>query len=434
MRKQILTRWDTLALGFMTLALFLGAGNIIYPPYVGKLTGGNYLIASGGFIVSGVVLPMLAVLALANKGGDPLRVCAPLGKFWGTVLAASFYLFLGVFFASPRTATVSYEMGLRNFVPDNPNSLYLYTFLFFIIVGLLGLYPHRLLKTIGYILAPLKLLCLGCLAVYAVRSHVDSAAIQHGATAGNAFSTGMINGYLTMDTLSALTFGVIIINSLKEKGINEAAVIKKYTRIAVCIAAMGLIIIYFSLMHIGAGYAHLSGFDNGAQILRIFIVDNMGMTGSLFMAVLIYLACTVTAVGLTSSTASLFSQMLKVKYPVMLALVVFCSFLLANFGLTRLIAFSVPALSVICPACTTLIVLSLLRVPEKAIALSVWVSIIFSFNDAVLIPFGLGLPFSDKIPLSDVSLSWLFPAVVAVLIACIRLRLNEKLKPETHCL
>lgn len=197
---------------------------------------------------------------------------------------------------------------------------------------------------------------------------------------------------------------------------------------------MGLIIIYFSLMRIGAGYAHLSGFDNGAQILRIFIVDNMGMTGSLFMAVLIYLACTVTAVGLTSSTASLFSQMLKVKYPVMLVLVVFCSFLLANFGLTRLIAFSVPALSVICPACTTLIVLSLLRVPEKAIALPVWVSIIFSFNDAVLIPFGLGLPFSDKIPLSDVSLSWLFPAVVAVLIACIRLRLNEKLKSETHCL
>jgi len=152
------------------------------------------------------------------------------------------------------------------------------------------------------------------------------------------------------------------------------------------------------------------------------------------LPVLIYLACTVTAVGLTSSTASQFSQMLKVKYPVMLALVVFCSFLLANFGLTRLIAFSVPALSVICPACTTLIVLPLLRVPEKAIARQVWVSIIFSFNDAVLIPFGPGLPFSDKIPLSDVSLSWLFPAVVAVLIACIRLRLNEKLKPETHCL
>ena len=86
----------------MTLALFSGVGNIIYPPCVGRLTGGDYLISSGGFAVSGVLLAMLAVLALANKDGDPLRVCAPLGKYGGTALAASFYLFLGVF--SPARA------------------------------------------------------------------------------------------------------------------------------------------------------------------------------------------------------------------------------------------------------------------------------------------------------------------------------------------
>ncbi|HDU4307879.1 TPA: branched-chain amino acid transport system II carrier protein [Klebsiella aerogenes] len=127
MQKQILPVSDVIALGFMTVALFLGAGNIIYPPIVGKITGEYYLTSSIGFNISGVLLPMLVVIVLAEKKGDPLAVCAPLGKFWDKVLASSFYLFLGVFFASPRTATVSYEMGVVNFLDDTPLHLSLYS-------------------------------------------------------------------------------------------------------------------------------------------------------------------------------------------------------------------------------------------------------------------------------------------------------------------
>ncbi|MGD8106363.1 branched-chain amino acid transport system II carrier protein [Pantoea sp. FN0302] len=61
MRKQFLPTSDVIALSFMTLALFLGAGNIIYPPIVGKMTSEYYLISSIGFNISGVLLPMLAV-------------------------------------------------------------------------------------------------------------------------------------------------------------------------------------------------------------------------------------------------------------------------------------------------------------------------------------------------------------------------------------
>ncbi|MDU4127725.1 branched-chain amino acid transport system II carrier protein [Pantoea sp.] len=416
MPTQKLSYSDVTALGFMTLALFLGAGNIIYPPFVGRLTGEYYLIASVGFNLSGVLLPMLAVLVLAEKKGDPLAVCAPMGKFWGAALASSFYLFLGVFFASPRTATVSYEMGVRNFVADTPAYLLTYTAVFFFVVWLLALYPNRLLKTIGYVLAPLKLICLACLALYSVRSPVAPLISASGAASVKSFSDGVMNGYLTMDTLSALTFGVIVINSMKARGVTEKESIKRYAKTSVLFAGAGLVVIYLCLMKIGAGYGQTADFENGAQILRMFIVDNMGVTGTVFMAVLIYLACTVTAVGLTSSTASLFSQMFNIRYTVMLPLIVFASFLIANFGLTRLIGFSVPALSVICPACTTLILLSLFRVPARAIALPVWVSMAFSFYDAVLKPSGVSVAFLDKMPLSDVSLAWVLPAALSALL------------------
>ena len=411
MRKQIyhLSTGDVIALGFMTLALFLGAGNIIYPPIVGKLTSNYYLISSIGFNLSGVVLPMLAVIVLAQKKGDPLEVCAPMGRFWGPALASSFYLFLGVFFASPRTATVSYEMGVRNFLGDQSVYLNIYTAIFFIVVWLLGLYPNRLLKTIGYILAPLKLLCLACLAAYSLRSHVAPLVSPSVSVGFESFGAGFMNGYLTMDTLSALTFGVIVTNSMKAKGITEREGIVHYAKTSCLMAGAGLVIIYLCLMKIGAGFGQNGGFENGAQILRAFIVDNMGLGGTIFMAVLIYLACTVTAVGLTSATATLFSQMTGISYKILLPVVVFASFVIANFGLTRLIAFSVPALSVVCPACTVLILLQLFKFPARNIALPVWISIVYSFYYAVLKPLGVSVNALDVLPLGDYALGWVLP-------------------------
>lgn len=432
MRKQILPTRDVITLGFMTLALFLGAGNIIYPPIVGKMTGEYYLISSIGFNISGVVLPMLAVIVLAEKKGDPLAVCAPMGKFWGAVLASSFYLFLGVFFASPRTATVSYEMGVVNFLDDTPLHLSIYSGIFFAVVWILGLYPGRLLKTIGYVLAPLKLLCLLCLAFYAIRSQV---APLVAATAGESlktFSDGFMNGYLTMDTLSALTFGMIVINSMKGKGVTDREQIKHYAKTSVLFAGIGLVAIYLCLMKIGAGFGQTGDFQNGAQILRAFIVENMGMAGTLFMAVLIYLACTVTAVGLTSATATLFSQMSGISYRILLPLVVAASFLIANIGLTRLIGVSVPALSVICPACTTLILLSILRWPTHAIALPVWVSIVFSTYTAVLKPLGFSVTLLDKLPLTSVSLGWVLPTALAALLLLLKDKASNKVVVASH--
>ncbi|URQ62246.1 branched-chain amino acid transport system II carrier protein [Pantoea alhagi] len=426
MRTQFLPTSDVIALGFMTLALFLGAGNIIYPPIVGKMTSEYYLISSIGFNISGVLLPMLAVIVLAEKKGDPLAVCSPMGKFWGAVLASSFYLFLGVFFASPRTATVSYEMAVVNFLDDTPLYLSIYSGIFFAIVWFLGLYPGRLLKTIGYVLAPLKLLCLLCLAIYATRSHVAPLLAATSGESLKTFSDGFMNGYLTMDTLSALTFGMIIINSMKGKGVTEREDIRHYAKTSVLFAGIGLVIIYLCLMKIGAGFGQTGDFQNGAQILRAFIVENMGMGGTIFMAVLIYLACTVTAVGLTSATATLFSEMSGISYKILLPVVVAASFLIANIGLTRLIGISVPALSIICPACTTLILLTLLRWPSHTIALPVWVSIAFSTYTAVFKPLGFTVTLLDKLPLASVSLGWILPTALVALLLLLKDKTSRK--------
>ena len=64
MTHQLKSR-DIIALGFMTFALFVGAGNIIFPPMVGLQAGPHVWTAAIGFLITAVGLPVLTVVALA---------------------------------------------------------------------------------------------------------------------------------------------------------------------------------------------------------------------------------------------------------------------------------------------------------------------------------------------------------------------------------
>ena len=97
---------DVLALGFMTFALFVGAGNIIFPPIVGLQAGEHVWSAALGFLLTAVGLPVLTLIALARVGGGMDALSKPLGQTAARTLAIVCYLSVGPLFATPRTATV----------------------------------------------------------------------------------------------------------------------------------------------------------------------------------------------------------------------------------------------------------------------------------------------------------------------------------------
>ena len=66
---------QNLAVGFLLFALFLGAGNIIFPPVLGQQAGENIFISILGFLITGVGLPLLAIVVVAKNGGDLQRGC-----------------------------------------------------------------------------------------------------------------------------------------------------------------------------------------------------------------------------------------------------------------------------------------------------------------------------------------------------------------------
>ncbi|KTC41235.1 MAG: branched-chain amino acid transport system II carrier protein [Pseudomonas sp.] len=430
---KVLKGQDILALGFMTFALFVGAGNIIFPPIVGLQSGPHVWMAALGFLITAVGLPVITVVALAKVGGAMDSLSSPIGKVAGGLLAAVCYLAVGPLFATPRTATVSFEVGLAPLTGESPLALALYSTVYFLLVFFISLYPGRLLDTVGRFLAPLKIIALAVLGIAAFAlpaGDIGQATTEYVAA---PFSQGFINGYLTMDTLGALVFGIVIVNAIRSRGVESPRLITRYAVTAGLIAGVGLALVYVSLFRLGSGSHEVAaGATNGAAVLHAYVQHTFGSLGSGFLAVLISLACLVTAVGLTCACAEYFSRVLPLSYKTLVVILATFSLLVSNLGLTKLIAFSIPVLTAIYPPCIVLVGLSFCKDfwqdQRRIVGPVMLVSFIFGLIDALkgtvfadLIP----RQFSD-LPLSEQGLAWLVPSVIVLALAVVCDRLLGK--------
>ncbi|HEJ2600228.1 TPA: branched-chain amino acid transport system II carrier protein, partial [Pseudomonas aeruginosa] len=307
--------FDLLALGFMTFALFLGAGNIIFPPSAGMAAGEHVWSAAFGFLLTGVGLPLLTVVALARVGGGIGRLTQPIGRRAGVAFAIAVYLAIGPLFATPRTAVVSFEMGVAPFTGDGGVPLLIYTVAYFSVVLFLVLNPGRLVDRVGKVITPVllsALLVLGGAAIFAPAGEIGSSSGEYQSA---PLVQGFLQGYLTMDTLGALVFGIVIATAIRDRGISDSRLVTRYSMIAGVIAATGLSLVYLALFYLGATSQGIAGdAQNGVQILTAYVQQTFGVSGSLLLAVVITLACLTTAVGLITACGEFFSDLLPVSY------------------------------------------------------------------------------------------------------------------------
>jgi len=414
---------DILALGFMTFALFVGAGNIIFPPMVGLQAGHQVWWAAAGFMVTAVGLPVMTVIALARVGGGVDALSTPIGRAAGLLLATVCYLAVGPLFATPRTATVSFEVGIAPLTGDGPLPLFIYSVIYFALVIGISLYPGKLLDTVGYFLAPLKIVALGVLGIAAVLWPAGQSIPATEAYQAVPFSTGFVNGYLTMDTLGAMVFGIVIVNAARSRGVSDAKLLTRYTVMAGLIAGVGLMLVYLSLFKLGENSASLvPDATNGAVILHAYVAHTFGGVGSFFLAALIFVACMVTAVGLTCACAEFFAQYLPLSYKTLVFILGLFSMLVSNLGLSHLIQISIPVLTAIYPPCIVLVVLSFTlrwwNNTTRIMAPVMLVSFLFGVIDGLktsaladLMP-----AWTSHLPLAAQGLAWLPPSLVMLVL------------------
>ncbi|QFT90197.1 Branched-chain amino acid transport system 2 carrier protein [Bacillus sp. THAF10] len=442
MQTKVYKNKDILVLGLMLFALFLGAGNMIFPPLLGQASGDNVGVAVLGFLITGVGLPLLGVMAIAYTGGDLQSLANRVHPIFGIVFTIVMYLAIGPFFGIPRTGTVAFEIGATPFLPESMNSggiaLFIFTIIFFIITFYLSLNPTKLVDRIGKILTPILLSVIGLLVIKSIITPMGGIGAPTEDYTSSPFFKGFLEGYLTMDTIAALVFGIVVISAIKDKGVTDRKVITSLCLKAGFIAAAGLTFVYGGLSYLGATSLKAVGIaENGGQILSGSASYLFGSIGAVILGTAITFACLTTSVGLVSATSTFFSKIMPaVSYRVYVGIFSAFSLLVANVGLDQLISLSLPVLIMIYPLAIVLILLSFIRWKNESyvFGFALLFTGVISFFDG-LATAGIDITFIQKVfsvlPFYNEGVGWLVPAIIGMLLGMLIGTLTSKSSEES---
>ncbi len=411
--------------GFMLFSLFFGAGNLIFPPLLGLESGENFNPAIIGFLITGVLLPFLAIMAIALSEDGLVSIGGRVNKTFGIVFAIIIYMSIGALYGIPRASNVAYELGYGQVAAtDNWLVLLVFSLVFFGITYFISYNPTKIVDRIGQVLTPILLLVLAVLFVQAFTTfeNVPSSAVGTYETA--PFLTGFLEGYFTMDAVAALAFGIVVINGLIDKGAKTRLELIKGSLGAAILASVALTIVYFSLGWIGKVIPLDVEYANGAEVLTVASKTLFVQGGSTLFGVIVILACLTTCVGLINACARFFNELFpKYSYQMYVGIFVFIGLFVSNLGLELILQLALPLLVFIYPIAIVLILLSIFQHiaggDKRMYQLSVLITSIYALYD-VLVSLGLEVKVFATIlsvaPFFTDGLGWVIPAVIAAAI------------------
>ena len=411
MQKSNNTVRDIIVVGFALFSMFFGAGNVIFPPYLGMESGPQWLLGFSAYFIADIGLALLGVFALLRVGSSE-AVTLRLGKIPAELLMCAIILCIGPMVAIPRTSATTFEMAITPNIPGV--SPVLFSVLFFALILALCIKESAVVDIVGKVLTPLLLVGLFAIIIKGIVTPLgEIAALPQIA---NAAVTGIKAGYQTMDALAALPFGIIVLQSVTAKGYDSG---RKQFRVvggAAVLAGVLLLCVYMGLAYLGATVSAQYTSDIGrAQLIMALVEALMGKVGVILFGVVVGLACVTTAIALTSSAAAYFAELCrgKVSYKVFVIAICVFSAVVSNLGLDRIVAVAAPVLDVIYPPTLVLIFISLLapRLPDR-VSRGAAIGALLTSVLCALNANGIHIPFMANLPLYDLGLSWLLPAVI----------------------
>lgn len=418
---------DIVVIGFALFAMFFGAGNLIFPPFLGVISGTKWFVSFMAFLFADGGLALLGVIAATGTQGDMMAFFGRAGKKLGIVIASLTILCIGPFVAIPRTAATTYEIGI---VPNFGHSLspIVFAIIFFVIVLVLTIKPSKVVDIIGAFLTPVLLICLAVLIIKGIVSPLGAPLDR--TLVGNVFISGINDGYQTLDGMAGAVFAGIVIASVKQKGYTEKKVLVKATILAGIVAVVGLALVYGGLTYLGATVS--PQYDNTVERTTLVISITqaiLGGPGKVILGLVVGLACLTTAIGLTSACGNYFSDLTegKLKYEVIVVVVCVFSAIISNFGVDKIIQIAAPLLYIMYPAVVTLILLGLIhtKIQNKNVyVLASWVALILGVaHELSTVPLfaKVGVLASltealNKLPGHSVGFYWIIPVLVAAIV------------------
>ena len=422
---------DFLFIGFALFAMFFGAGNLIFPPQLGVLSGTEWFSGFFSFFIMDAGLATLGVFAMMKHEGNIELITSNIGKIPGKILAVVVMLCIGPCIAIPRTGTVTFSLGLvpiTGIDAESTLSMAIFSIVFFAIVFVLSIKPSKVVDIIGKILTPVLLIFL---VILIIKGIVSPAGTVSDVISTTPIKEGVYQGYQTMDAMASLLFAGIIIMSVYDKGYKKGVSANREVALSSVVSCVLLFVVYGGLTYLGAttGSAWVDEVNAGTidqAALLVNIVDAlMGKAGIVFVGIVVLFACLTTAIGLTTSISEYFSEMNgnKIEYKTFALGICIISALLCNIGLNEIINMAAPILSLVYPLVIVLMILGLFKEQLKtrmthfaggilAFVISAITVLVDTFEVS-------SLDWIHTLPLDEYGFNWLVPSLAAIVIALV---------------
>lgn len=408
---------DFLVIGFAIFSMLFGAGNLIFPPFLGFLTGSLWIVGFVGYVLADILLGVSGIMTSLEHDYDKhgtVSITSRVDKRIGLLLGITMITCIGPAVVIPRTAATTFEISVLPLFPSfNP---LLFSLIFFAITIALTITKSKVIDVIGKILTPILLVSLAILIIKGIVTPIgDMSSIP--AIENNVFAEGISQGYQTMDALGAVALASLVMGSIVAKGYKTK---KEKLNILVksnIVAALFLTLVYGGLCYIGATASTSLDSQIGQTLLLTTLTHLiMGYWGKVLLAIIVFFACLTTAVGLTSVAAAYYEEVSggRIKYKVLVIVICLISTLISTIGVSDIIKVAGPLLSIIYPVAVSLIILTLMTRKIKSNAV---------FNVAAIVAFAFGimsvlkLDFTQNLPLANVGLEWVIPVFIVTIIA-----------------
>lgn len=417
---------DVIVVGFALFAMFFGAGNLIFPPSLGLMAGSKWVAALTGFLLTGIGMPLLGIIAVSKSGGSIEQFAGKISPVFAKILGTVVMLAIGPLLAIPRTGATTFEMAVKPLF-QNANPI-IVSVVFFAITLFFSISPSKVIDSIGKLLTPVLLVTIGIIIFKGISSPIGSLSATG---IENPFSKGFTEGYQTMDALGSIVMASIVITGFITKGYTEQKQQMKLTIMSGLVAAAGLLLVYGGLMYLGATSVSTFPADIAKTDLIIRIADLLlGSWGKFALGLTVGLACLTTSVGLTATAGEFFNKLTnnRVSYRTVVILVTIFSTVVANAGVETIVNLAVPLLVTVYPVVIVLITLSIFSnlIKNRGIYIgAVYGALFVSLFDA-LSAIGINITsvqgFINMLPLSDQGFYWIAPAVVGALFGAVFFR------------
>ncbi|MDP2762938.1 MAG: branched-chain amino acid transport system II carrier protein, partial [Enterobacteriaceae bacterium] len=211
----------SISIGFALFAMLFGAGNIIFPLYLGANTEKNIPIAIIGFLLTGVGAPFLGLFATTLFNGDYWNFFCRLGKVPAIIIVSFLIIIIGPLIAIPRTESIIWN-SVSLYLPEQIQYHYVFSIAYCLLLLILSIKETKIINILGLILSPIKIITFSILIIIGLFfTDQTKTIIIEKTNLLETFNKSILIGYSTMDLLATFFFANIAFKSIQTKNENK---------------------------------------------------------------------------------------------------------------------------------------------------------------------------------------------------------------------